>query len=329
MPHKTIQQPILIVDDEPQNLAALRQILMEESDLIFARSGQTALDAARNHSPKMILLDVDMPEMDGYEVCRRLKADPATEEIPIIFITSRADPVSENLGFEIGAVDYIAKPVFPAVVLARVRAHLGRVQASKLKIAYAESVMMLGKAGHFSDTDTGVHIWRMAAYSGVLAKALGWGTADAELIELAAPMHDTGKIGIPRRILRKPGPLDEAEWVVMKTHTQVGFDILSQSKSAMFKMAADIALYHHEKWDGTGYPMGLKGTDIPESARIVAVADVFDALTMKRPYKDAWPQDRAIAAIQEGSGKHFEPRVVDAFMGAVPELLKAKERFSE
>ena len=320
-------QPILIVDDEPLNLAVMRTILKDEARLIFASNALDALDAAKAHAPKMILLDVEMPGMDGYEACRRLKADPATGHIPVIFITSRADPESENRGLEIGAVDYIIKPVFPAVVLARVRAHLSRVEVSTLELAYQDSIMMLGEAGHYSDTDTGVHIWRMGSYCGVIAQALSWEKTAVKMIELASPMHDTGKIGIPHAILRKPGPLDSEEWVVMKTHSQIGYNILCKSKSLVFRMAAEIALNHHEKWDGSGYPNGLKGEAIPESARIVALADVFDALTMKRPYKEAWSIERALETIQTGSGQHFEPRLVDTFISAVPQLLQVKEHW--
>lgn len=323
------EQPILIVDDESLNLAVMRTILKDEARLIFASNALDALAATKTHAPKMILLDVEMPGMDGYEVCCRLKADAVTEHIPIIFITSRADVKSESKGFEAGAVDYITKPIYPAVVLARVRAHLSRVAVEKLELAYHDSIMMLGKAGHYSDTDTGVHIWRMGSYSGVIAKALGWNPAAARTIEFASPMHDTGKIGIPHTILRKLGPLNAEEWIVMKTHSQIGYDILRQSKSPVFSLAAEIALNHHEKWDGSGYPNGLKGEAIPESARIVALADVFDALTMKRPYKEAWSVERSLETIQASSGKHFDPRLVQAFMSALPALMQAKQGWHE
>lgn len=320
-------RPILVVDDEPSNLAALRQILQDEARLLFARSGEEALALAKKIIPKLILLDVDMPGMTGYEVCRRLKSDPDLEDIPVIFITGKSDVDSESIGFEVGAVDYIHKPVYPAVVLARVRAHLGRVNAVRLENAYKDAIMMLGKAGHYSDTDTGVHIWRMAGYCKVIATSLGWEPADAEMIELASPMHDTGKIGIPHTILRKAGPLTAEEWVVMKMHSQIGYDILNQSASPVFQMAAIIALNHHEKWDGSGYPTGLKGEEIPEVARIVAAADVFDALTMKRPYKEVWPRDKAIHTIVNASGSHFEPRIVDAFLASLSKLGEIQDHW--
>jgi PAS domain S-box-containing protein len=198
------------------------------------------------------------------------------------------------------------------------------VQASRLEQSYRDAITMLGAAGHYNDTDTGVHIWRMAAYARRLAEACGWQQDDCRILETAAPMHDTGKIGIPSDILRKPAKLDAEEWEVMKTHTRIGYDILCQGKGPVFSMAAEVALRHHEKWDGSGYPDGLSGEAIPESARIVALADVFDALTMKRPYKDPWPPQRAMETIRESSGSHFEPRLVRHFEAILPDILAIK-----
>jgi putative two-component system response regulator len=323
------RKPILVVDDDPENLAALRQILSGEHELVFARNGAEALAAARKHAPAMILLDIQMPDMDGYAVCKALKADARTEAVPIIFVTGMSDTGDEAAGFAAGAVDYIVKPFSPVIVSARVRTHLSLVGVTRLRQSYREAIYMLGEAGHYNDTDTGVHIWRMAQYAAALAGACGWSDDDCQLIELAAPMHDTGKIGIPDAILRKPGKLDAKEWVVMRTHSQIGYDILSKSKAPVFQMAAEIALCHHEKWDGNGYPGGLSGDSIPESARIVALADVFDALTMKRPYKEAWPIERAVATMQESSGTHFEPRLVDLFISILPQVLDIKARWDK
>ena len=319
--------PILIVDDEPQNLAALRQILGGKYPLAFANSGAAALTAASRIMPCLILLDIRMPDMDGYQVCRTLKADPASEHIPVIFITSLTEVGDEAGGFAAGAVDYITKPVSPPIVLARVRTHLSLVKASRLEQSHRDAITMLGAAGHYNDTDTGVHIWRMAAYARSLAQACGWPDEDCRNLEMAAPMHDTGKIGIPGSILRKPAKLDAEEWEVMKTHTSIGHNILSGSDAPVFRLAAEIALRHHEKWDGSGYPDCLAGTAIPESARIVAVADVFDALTMKRPYKDAWPTEKALATIKESAGTHFEPRLVGLFESILPEIIATKARW--
>ena len=291
---------ILIVDDEPANLGVLKNVLCDEYRLLFAKDGPKAIELATERQPDLILLDVMMPGMDGYEVCGRLKANAKTWRIPVIFVTAMSDIEDEARGFMVGAVDYIAKPVSAPIVNARVGT---QVTLSRLKLnldsqigGYARqhdrllktAIQMLGEAGHYNDTDTGVHIWRMAAYAKAIAKAAGWGEDDANLMELAAPMHDTGKIAIPDAILKKPAKLNDDEWTVMKTHSESGADILSQSDTPLFMLAAEIARYHHERWDGAGYPSGLMGDDIPESARIVAIADVFDALTMRRPYKVSW-----------------------------------------
>lgn len=320
-----MQGPLLIIDDEPHNLAALRQVLSDEYRLVFARNGAEAIDAANKHKPSLILLDVQMPDMDGYAVCSILKSNPKTENIPVIFVTSMATIGDETAGFAVGAVDYIVKPISPPIVRARVRTHLSLVREAQLERSNRESIFMLGEAGHYNDTDTGVHIWRMAAYSKALAAARGWDPHDCDIMEMAAPMHDTGKIGIPESILRKPGALTPDEWTVMQTHTSIGHSILSKSEAPVFKLAAEIALYHHEKWDGNGYPRKLAGDAIPESARIVALADVFDALTMKRPYKEAWPIERTMATIKETSGTHFDPDIVDTFCAILPQILDIKE----
>jgi putative two-component system response regulator len=319
--------PILIVDDEPQNLAAMRQILMNDYSLVFARNGEEAITAVAKHSPSMILLDVQMPGLSGYEVCEQLKSSPQTANIPVIFVTSLSEVGNEARGFQCGAVDYLSKPVSPPIVRARVATHLSLVQASILERSYHDAISMLGEAGHYNDNDTGVHIWRMAAYSRAIAEEYGWSEERCDLLELAAPMHDTGKIGIPDSILRKPGKLNAEEWAVMKGHSQIGYDILCRSDAPVFHLAAEIALNHHEKWNGEGYPGGLAGEDIPESARIVALADVFDALTMRRPYKEAWPVERAMITIREGTGKHFEPRLVEIFTDIQQRILQIKKQW--
>lgn len=316
-----MQHTVLIVDDQPHNLAAMQQALEGEHRLLFARNGFEALEAARRMQPSIVLLDIQMPDMDGYATCRALHADPRTEAIPVIFVTSLSETGNESAGFDAGAVDYIVKPISPAIVRARVNTHLSLVRASKLEASYRDAIGMLGAAGHYNDSDTGVHIWRMAAYAKALARASGCDAERATQIELAAPMHDTGKLGIPDSILCKPGKLTESEWVIMKTHTSIGHSILSRSQAPIFRLAAEIALSHHERWDGTGYPQGLAGESIPESARIVAIADVFDALTMRRPYKEPWPIERVIDTIRTSAGNHFEPRLVEVFLGIVPDVL--------
>ncbi|MDC8772298.1 HD domain-containing phosphohydrolase [Roseateles albus] len=321
--------PLLIVDDDPSNLAVLRQILSPYYALVFARSGPDAMAAVRKHAPALVLLDVQMPGMDGYSVCRQLKADAATQAIPVIFVTSLSEVGDEARGFAAGAVDYIIKPVSAPIVLARVKTHLSLVGVAQLEQVYHDAIYMLAAAAHLKDKDTGAHIWRMGAYAGAIASACGWSRAERRLLELAAPMHDTGKIGIPETLLCKPGALDAAEFALMKTHSQIGFEVLSMSQAPVFKLAAEIALCHHEKWDGSGYPGGLKGAAIPESARITAIADVFDALGMRRPYKPAWPMERVLATVVEGAGTHFEPRLVEAFMSILPQIQAIKEEWDE
>lgn len=321
--------PILCVDDEPYNLGILRAALKDQHPLVFARTGEETLHAVAKHRPSLILLDVQMPDMDGFEVCRMLKSEANTENIPVIFVTGMTQEIDEKAGFDVGAVDYITKPISAPIVQARVRTHLSLVRSDELEKSHRDAIHMLGKAGHYNDTDTGVHIWRMAAYSGVLAKAIGWNEDEVHLLELAAPMHDTGKIGIPDSVLKKPGKLDAEEWRVMKTHTCIGHGILSQSNAPLFRLAGEIALNHHEKWDGSGYPNGLMADEIPESARIVAVADVFDALSMKRPYKEAWALDKILAFFMQNTGSHFEGRLVDAFLDLMPEVLEIKAKWDE
>jgi len=324
-----LRKRILCVDDESCNLDLMRAILGKDYRLVCANGGEAALAAAMKHRPALILLDVEMPGMDGYQVARRLKAQSATADIPVIFVTVRNEACDEEAGFDAGGVDYIGKPLNPRLLAARVRTHLSLVRAVELETSYRDAIAMLGEAGHYNDSDTGLHIWRMAEYSRCLARALGWDEDAAALLELAAPMHDTGKIGIPDSILKKPGPLNAEEWQVMKTHPVIGHQILSKSKAPLFRLAAEVALYHHERWDGNGYPEGLAGEAIPQSARIVAVADVFDALTMKRPYKEAWPMDRVIQTLRELSGSHLDARMVSIFLGIMPEVEEIRARWEQ
>jgi putative two-component system response regulator len=324
-----MKKKILLVDDEPNNLQLLRQILRSSYQLIFAHNGQSALAAVAAHHPDLILLNVMMPDLDGYEVCRRLKADPLTHDIPVIFVTAMGDVDDEAAGFDVGAVDYIHKPVSPAIVIRRVQTHLSLVHIKELEDSQREAIYMLSAAGHYNDNDTGLHIWRMAAYARALAEAIGWPEHLAERLELAAPLHDTGKIGIPDGILKAPRKLTEEEWVTMRQHSLIGYEILQCSNTPIFKMAAEIALYHHEKWDGSGYPKGLAGDNIPQSAQIVAIADVFDALTMKRSYKEAWSVEASLEEMRANSGTHFNPALLTIFLNILPKILNIKKEWDE
>ena len=320
---------LLVVDDEPANLQVLRHILQEDYRLLFAKDGAKALELAAREKPELILLDVMMPGMTGYQVCAQLKATPATSAIPVIFVTALADVEDEAQGFAVGAVDYITKPVSPAIVKARVRTHLSLVRVEELRETRLQIVQRLGLAAEYKDNETGLHVIRMSHYSRVLALAAGFSEAQAEELLNAAPMHDVGKIGIPDAVLRKPGKLDGEEWEVMKQHAQIGADIIGEHPSGLLRMAREIALNHHEKWDGSGYPRGIGGAEIPVEARIIAIADVFDALTSERPYKKAWSVEEAVQLLREQSGRHFDPELVELFLCQLPAILEIKERWAE
>ena len=311
-------QKILVVDDEPNNLQLLKQVLNEQYQLLFATNGVKALEAAVKHLPDLILLDIMMPGISGYETCERLKANPLTKDIPVIFVTAMGEVEQEMQGFDVGGVDYIQKPISGPIVLRRVKTHLSLVHVQELEKSQKAAIYMLGEAGHYNDTDTGDHIWRIAAYSRALAEAAGWPEQMLDLLEFAAPMHDTGKIATPDNILKAPRKLTPEEWVVMKQHSEAGYNILNKSDAPLFRMAAEIARYHHEKWDGSGYPFGLSGEAIPESARIVAIADAYDALTMKRAYKEPWSIEDSMAEIIGKSGSQFDPRLVKLFEKVFP-----------
>ena len=324
------QRPrLLLVDDEPTNLQVLRHILQADYRLLFATDGERALQVAREQRPDLVLLDIMMPHMDGYAVCCALKADAATASIPVIFITALNDSQDETAGFDVGAVDYLTKPVSPPVVRARVRTHLSLVRMDELRETRLQIVQRLGRAAEYKDNETGLHVIRMSHFSKLLALAAGCSPAWAEDLLNAAPMHDVGKIGIPDAVLRKPGPLDADEWATMRRHPEIGAEIIGEHPSGVLQLAREIALAHHEKWDGSGYPRGLAGEAIPLSARIVAIADVFDALTTRRPYKEPWPVQEAMNHIAAQAGKHFDPALVALFAPLLPQLLEIRARWAE
>ncbi|MBK1718279.1 HD-GYP domain-containing protein [Thiocystis violacea] len=337
------RQTILVVDDAPANIDLLVGSLKDDYNVKAATRGEQALRIVRSGDPPdMILLDIMMPGMDGYEVCRQLKDDYTTRHIPIIFITARIAIEDEIRGFELGAADYIAKPISPPVVQARVRAQLAlhdqtqvldrevKKQTAQLHETRLRIIQRLGRAAEYKDNETGLHVIRMSHYSRILGLAIGMSESEADLLMNAAPMHDVGKIGIPDRILRKPGKLDPDEWAIMRTHCQIGADIIGDTgDSDLLRMARIVALTHHEKWNGTGYPCGLAAEGIPRVGRIVAIADVFDALTSERPYKRAWSVDEAVALLRSDAGIHFDPQLVPLFLEALPEVLRFKDRYSE
>jgi len=325
----TRQATVLAIDDESTNLQLLRQILQDQYRLLFAKDGARAIELAVNEKPDLILLDVMMPEMTGYDVCRVLKANPSTASIPVIFVTALTDSTDEVVGFEAGAVDFISKPVSPAVVKARIKLHLSMVRMEELRASRLAIVQRLGLAAEYKDNETGLHVIRMSHYARLLGLAAGLDEQEADDLFISAPMHDIGKIGIPDSILQKPGRLTPEEYVVMQTHPGIGAHIIGQHEGGMLAMAHDVALSHHEKWDGSGYPNRLAGEDIPLAGRIVAVADVFDALTSVRPYKAAWKLEDACAWMKDQRGQHFEPRLVDLFLDQLPEVTRIMDKWAE
>lgn len=354
---------LLIVDDAPGNLAVLSGLLSPQYRVRAVNSGQRALQAAASQPrPDLILLDVMMPGMDGYQVLGRLRADPATADIPVIFVTAVDDSGAEARGLALGAVDLITKPIHPSIVVARVRTQLelkaardvlqdhnrslqreiDRRMADNLQIQDV-SIRALARLAEIRDPETGNHLRRTQAYVHTLAMELRSHRRFAsfltphniEVLVKSAPLHDLGKVGIPDHILLKPGKLTADEWVIMKTHSRLGYQAIEQAEQdaerpiEFLGMAKEIAHHHHEKWDGSGYPGGLAGEEIPISARLMALADVFDALLAQRVYKAGFPLERALAIIAEGRGSHFDPDVVDAFFARQDEFLAIAARHAD
>jgi len=355
---------ILVVDDTPDNLTLMSGLLKDNYLVKVANSGARALKIAQSETPPdLILLDIMMPEMDGYEVCRRLKADNKTRDIPIIFLTAKTEIIDETLGFELGASDYITKPISPPIVLARVETHLAvkRMQdflkdkntylASEVNKRTAEimaiqdvTINAMASLAETRDNETGNHIRRTQHYVKVLAEKVRFNPRFAhflnddktiELLFKSAPLHDIGKVGIPDRILLKPGRFEPEEFEIMKTHTTLGRDAILQAEKDLgvempfLKYAKEIAYSHQEKWDGSGYPEGLSGDDIPISARLMAVADVYDALISRRVYKAPMPHEKAVEIIKEGKGTHFDPDMADAFLELQDEFKKIAATYAD
>ncbi len=341
---------VLAVDDNDVNLMLIEAILTSTgTEVVLAHSGEEALAKAAQLDPDVILLDVMMPGIDGFETARRLKSDPATSLIPVVMVTALDEVQDRIRALEAGADDFLAKPVEIGELRARVKTlvqvkayheHMRDYQkkleaeveaktrslreaTERIREAALETIMRLSAAAEYRDEETGLHIQRMSLYAAAIARRLGLPEERVRLIQAAAPMHDIGKIGIPDRILLKPGPLDDGEWAVMRQHPRIGAGILDHSDAAVIRLGEVIARCHHEKWDGSGYPRGLKGEEIPLEGRIVAVADVFDALTSSRPYRlePFSPLDKVHAMMIEGRGKHFDPAVLDAFL-AIPDTIR-------
>jgi len=347
---------IMIVDDQPVNIQVLgKRLEMEDYTTMVAMNGKTALEMVNERKPDLILLDIMMPEMSGFEVCERLKRNPETQTIPIIFITAKTDPEDIVKGFTLGAVDYVSKPFNFAELKARIKNHteLKRLQTNlelavadrtqklhtaldelkgfhnQLRGAHYETIKRLARAADYRDNETGMHILRMSHVSGLLGKALGMSDDECKQLQHASAVHDIGKIGIPDSVLLKPGKLDPAEFEIMKTHSEIGAKLLADIDSDLCRLAEKIALTHHEKWNGKGYPNGIAGADIPLEARIAAVSDVFDALTSVRPYKKAWSVDDAINLLIQEKGQHFDPKIVDLFLQNKQKIIEIKNKYAD
>jgi putative two-component system response regulator len=347
---------ILIVDDEKINLDVMEAMLIPQGyEIIIAQNGIEALNKANENEPDVILLDIMMPGMNGFEVAKQLKQNEETKVIPIVMVTALSEVQDRVKALEAGADDFLTKPVDDIELRARVSSllkvkayndHMKNYQKEledevakrtiqlkqafeKIKKSSMDTIYSLTRAAEYRDTDTGAHIMRMSHYSAALARKMGINENTVEFILYAAPMHDVGKIGIPDKILLKPGKHDPEEWGIMKEHTVIGGEILEGSSTGFAKLGKMIALTHHEKWDGSGYPKGLKGREIPKIGRVTALADVFDALTSKRPYKAAFSMEESLNIINAGKGKHFDPEVVDAFLSTQSEILAIKERFKD
>ncbi|MDO9140523.1 MAG: two-component system response regulator [Methylobacter sp.] len=362
--HNLAEKPtLLVVDDTPDNLLLMNDLLKDDYKVKLAGSGEKALKIADSDSPPdLILLDIMMPVMDGYEVCRRLKQDPKTMNIPIIFLTAKAEVGDEKKGLELGAVDYIIKPVSPPIVIARVKSHLAlklmadflhnRNDFLELEVARRTrevvaiqdvTILALASLAETRDSDTGNHIRRTQFYVKALAEHLrdhprfAWFLTESNINMLfkSAPLHDIGKVGIPDRILLKPGRFEPHEFEIMKSHTTLGYNAIVQAENALgthvdfLSFAKSIALSHQEKWDGSGYPQGLAGDTIPIPARLMAVADVYDALISRRVYKDGMAHEQAVHIMLEGRGSHFDADMIDAFIDIQQEFIAIAQRFAD
>jgi len=345
-----LQARILVVDDNLTNVVLLQKLLEAEGYLHVegVTDSRVVVGMYEAEPYDLVLLDIRMPHMDGYDVMEGLKGVANGDIPPIMVLTAQTDMDTKLKALAAGAQDFLHKPFDRVEALTRIHNMIEvrllhkqvrrqneileqKVQerTQELEDTRLEVVHRLGRAAEYKDNETGMHVVRMSKIAHLLAVALGMSDEDAKLLLHASPMHDIGKIGIPDGVLLKPGKLDPDEWEVMKTHSQIGAEILGDHPSPLMQMARLVALTHHEKWDGSGYPKGLKGEDIPLVGRITALADVFDALTSQRPYKKAWPVEDAVQLIRDNSGKHFDPKLVEVFLDKLPEIQAICERYRE
>lgn len=357
-----VKPTVLIVDDSAANLSLLFGLLHESYTVKAVNHGAKALAMVNQDEPDLILLDIMMPDIDGYEVCRALKANPRTQHIPVIFLTSKNEVENEEMGMALGAVDYITRPISPEILMSRLRAHLVdathartmRINNEYLEFEVAKrsrdmaalqevTILALASLAEVRDVETGNHLRRTQNYIRALARHLSEHPRFSsfltphviDMLFKCAPLHDIGKVGIPDRILLKPGRYEPHEFEIMKTHPRLGYEALMQAQVVtmesleFIQIAKQIVYAHHEKWDGSGYPQGLVGDAIPIPGRLMALADVYDALISRRVYKDGMGHEKAKALLVEGRGKHFDPDVVDAFLALEEEFQAIAERYAD
>lgn len=362
MPNQADKPRILVVDDTPDNLTLMSALLKDRYRVQLANQGERALKLVESHPPDLILLDIMMPGIDGYQVLQQLQADTKLAQIPVIFLTAKSEPEDERYGLQLGAVDYITKPISPAILLARVHTHLMLKEARDFlqdRNAFLEaevqrrtrdvqaiqdvSILAMASLAETRDNETGNHIRRTQHYVRLLAKQLQTlplyaSQLSDEVIEIlfkSAPLHDIGKVGIPDRILLKPGPLTADEFEIMKSHTWLGREAIERAEQRLgfevdfLRYAKQIAQSHQEKWDGSGYPEGLTAEQIPLAARLMAVADVYDALISRRVYKPPFPHQQALDFIRAASGQHFDPAVVEALLAVEASMRQVAEQFAD
>ncbi|MFI0436051.1 MAG: HD domain-containing phosphohydrolase [Parachlamydiaceae bacterium] len=344
------QTKILLVDDQLVSLLYLKKTLSQlpDMDITTCRNAKEALNQFPNQQWDLIVADYQLPGMNGLDFVRQFRQVQGGEETPILMVTASTDPNVKYELLNLGTVDFLHKPADASEIIARARNLISLHKATvslknhnqELKKGVQEmtkvlaereqeSLIVLARAAESRDPQTGSHLLRMASYSKIIALALGLSEEEAEEIYLAAPMHDVGKIGIPDRILLKDGKLTPDEWLVMKRHTNYGYDILRSSVTPILKLGGVIALNHHEAWNGSGYPNGKKGDEIPLCARIVAVADVFDALMSTRPYKEAWSLDEALSELNNISGVRLDSTCVNAFMQSIDSVKHIMTNYAD
>lgn len=339
---------ILLIDNTELNITLLKHLIKKipEYESIAFTNPVKALLWCRDNEPDLVVVNYAMPEMDGIQFTQQFRGFVNNEDIPVLMVTANSDTSIRQKALASGVTDFLNKPLDNIEFITRARNMLAlrqsqkalidraawlddevRKATAKIKDQERETIFCLAKAAEYRDPETGAHIQRMAHYSKHIAHVLGLSLQKQELLLEAAPMHDIGKVGIPDAILLKPGRLTPEEFVIMKQHAAIGYELLNANSAPLLKIAAEIALTHHEKYDGSGYPNSLSGENIPLFGRIVAVADVFDALTSERPYKKAWPVEEACQLLRDGSGKHFDPSCVDAFFSDFDEIIKIKNTF--